>query len=422
MIEMPNPSAPRGACPSLDAPMAVADGLLARFRPVNELTADQVAALADAAQTSGNGRVEVTARGNLQVRGLTPETRVPFRQALDAAAIAVRTGLAIDASPLAGRDPRETTDPRPLAEALRRVGDKALSYGPLSPKLSIVVGSGGQVPLDGLKADIRLLAAEDGWTLELGHTPLGLLAEKDVPGAVAVILKALQDFGPTARADDLHAPRIAARLGGLSISPRTHFSLSHQTLGPLGLKSNQPALRIGLPFGQVSVRQLHALARIMAEHGVDGALPAPDRSLILVGFEAAALSALSPALAAVGYRTRPQMGPSLAICSGAEAGAKGIVHAADLALGFQAMAPEVMDGSFHLHVSTCAKGCSHAGRPGIVLAGTDIVLYRAPSGKPIITLDPDAIETAIVHLAGRIREKRQRGETVLDVLGRLGEP
>jgi len=81
----------------------------------------------------------------------------------------------------------------------------------------------------------------------------------------------------------------------------------------------------------------------------------------------------------------------------------------------------LIDGSFHIHVSTCAKGCPHAGRPGIVLDGSRLTLYRAPDAKPLATLDPAAIETGIVSLAKRIRDTRQPGETTLSVLGRLGQ-
>ena len=111
---------PRGACPTLDAPMAVADGLLARFRPEDGLSADQVRGLADAARACGNGLIEVTARGNLQVRGLTDETIEDFRGALDGARIVAQGLPVIEISPIAGNDPKARIDPRPLAA--RRTG------------------------------------------------------------------------------------------------------------------------------------------------------------------------------------------------------------------------------------------------------------------------------------------------------------
>ena len=110
----------RGACPSLAAPMATGDGLLARFRPVNgEMSVAELLAITDAAERFGNGRIEVTSRGNLQLRGVRPETVQPLEDAV-LAAMEIATGVPIETPPLAGLDPTEQTDPRPLAMALRR--------------------------------------------------------------------------------------------------------------------------------------------------------------------------------------------------------------------------------------------------------------------------------------------------------------
>jgi precorrin-3B synthase len=402
--------------------MAVADGLLARFRPEAGLSPDQLNALADAAETHGNGLIEVTARGNLQVRGLSESSAPLFRQALSASGIAAQPSPAIEISPLAGDDPKAITDPRPLAHALRAVCNDALTHGDLSPKLSIVLVTGGQILLDGLKADIRLIARLGGWAFELGSDTLGELDEANVPAAVAVILDALQAEGPRARASDLVALPIAAKIEKLR--PLAHSSVrpASYMVGPLSLSGHAPALRVGLPFGQVRARQVRDLAQIMAEQDVTEARTAPDRSLVLIGFESSTLRDLAPALARVGYWTRPDAtGVKLSICSGAEDTDTGVIQAAELAQAFYSAAPELIDGSFHIHVSTCAKGCPHAGRPGIVLDGSQLTLYRAPNAKPLATLDPAAIETGIVSLANRIRDTRQSGETTLSVLGRLGQ-
>ena len=414
------PLAPRGACPTLDDPMRVADGLLARFRPQAGLRPEQVAALADAAEAHGNGRIEVTARGNLQVRGLSEASAPDFRAALTEAGIAAQPAPAIAISPIAGEDPKEAADPRALAEKLRAVCTAALADGPLSPKLAIVLLSGGQVLLGGLKADIRLVAVSTGWGLELGGNTLGGLAESDVPGAVAAILKALQAVGPRTRGSDLDAARIAGGLAGLSPLPLIDVRPPSAVAGPLSLASG-PGLRVGLPFGQMRAWQMRELARLMAEHGADEARTAPDRTLVLTGFSAGALRDLAPALATAGFRTRPDADAArLSICSGAERGPGGVIQAAELAQALVAADRELADGSFHLHVSTCAKGCPHAGRPGIVLEGNGLRLYRAEGTKPLASLDPEAIETGVVSLARRIRDTRQPGETTLSVFGRLG--
>src|SRR5690606_37412630 len=130
---------------------------------------------------------------------------------------------------------------------------------------------------------------------------------------------------------------------------------------------------------------------------------------------------LAPALATIGFRTRPDAEAArLSICSGAEKGPNGIIQAAELAQALFAVDPHPVDGSFHLHVSTCAKWRPHARQPGIVLGGNGLRLYRARDPKPLASLDPKAIEAGVVSLARRIRDTRQPGETTLSVFGRLG--
>ncbi len=60
----------RGACPGLSAPMSTGDGLLVRLVPTDEMALDAFIALCAAARMHGNGTMEVTARGSLQVRGI----------------------------------------------------------------------------------------------------------------------------------------------------------------------------------------------------------------------------------------------------------------------------------------------------------------------------------------------------------------
>ena len=61
----------RGACPGLTTPMATGDGLLVRLMPVGTISLDAMAGLCAAAQQHGNGILEITSRGSLQVRGLS---------------------------------------------------------------------------------------------------------------------------------------------------------------------------------------------------------------------------------------------------------------------------------------------------------------------------------------------------------------
>ena len=100
--------------------MQTGDGLLVRLNPVaGGLSPKALIGLCKAALRHGNGIVEVTARGSLQIRGLTPESAALLAAEVDALGIAVRTGVPVETGPLAGLDPDEIADPTPLAERIR---------------------------------------------------------------------------------------------------------------------------------------------------------------------------------------------------------------------------------------------------------------------------------------------------------------
>ena len=66
----------RGACPGLSTPMQTGDGLLVRLLPTGTIPLAAFAALCHAARAHGNGVIEVTSRGSIQVRGLSGDVTV----------------------------------------------------------------------------------------------------------------------------------------------------------------------------------------------------------------------------------------------------------------------------------------------------------------------------------------------------------
>src|SRR5690349_10110447 len=101
----------KGWCPGALRPMPSGDGLIVRIRPpCGAFTLGQAAALADLAQSLGNGHIDLTRRANLQLRGLG-EARLPALHAalrklmlLDRDA-ETEAGRNVMVSPLAGLDP-----------------------------------------------------------------------------------------------------------------------------------------------------------------------------------------------------------------------------------------------------------------------------------------------------------------------------
>src|SRR3954470_8361530 len=108
----------RGYCPSLNAPMQTGDGLLLRLTPpLRGWRPGAVAAIAEAAERYGNGVIQVTSRGNLQLRGFRSASVPPFIQTLTEAGISEGRRV-VTMGPLAGIDPHEDADPRQLAAAI----------------------------------------------------------------------------------------------------------------------------------------------------------------------------------------------------------------------------------------------------------------------------------------------------------------
>ena len=137
----------RGACPGLSAPMPTGDGLLARLLPAAPVPLDPMAGFCAAARQHGNGIIEVTARGSLQVRGLTPHSATLFAAAVAELGIAAQEGVPV----IAGFDDGAADL---LATLLRRtIAEARLA---LSPKVSVVVDGDSALHLDGLSADVRL--------------------------------------------------------------------------------------------------------------------------------------------------------------------------------------------------------------------------------------------------------------------------
>ena len=89
----PQAPARRGWCPSLMRPMPSGDGLLARVHPrLGILSAAQLRALAEAARRYGNGHLDVTARGNLQIRA-SPPPPPPAPPSGDTETLTIPTGF-----------------------------------------------------------------------------------------------------------------------------------------------------------------------------------------------------------------------------------------------------------------------------------------------------------------------------------------
>src|SRR6266568_5904688 len=113
----------KGWCPGALRPMLSGDGLIVRIRPFcGAFSLEQAHGLADLARRLGNGHIDLTRRANLQLRGLVEERLPELHAALgklglidpDAETEATRNLMV---APLAGLDPFEKRDVRPIARS-----------------------------------------------------------------------------------------------------------------------------------------------------------------------------------------------------------------------------------------------------------------------------------------------------------------
>jgi precorrin-3B synthase len=409
----------RGACPALSAPMQTGDGLLARIALTEALHPSQLATLCRLARRHGNGILDISARGNLQVRGLTALSAPQLDAEVRALQLPLRDGLAVEVPPLAGMDPDEIADPRALAAAIRK---GAADIAGLAPKMSVVVDGGGRLRLSDLLADIRLVAKRHGggigWTLLLGGTEAAggvhaVLSEAEAAPAALALLGELASKGSKARGRDLAT--------GLPLN-----SAATPPVSPFGLHPLAPGLSaagIGPAFGQIDAERLAALCEEAVAMGLTAVKPALDHSLLFFGPPDACERLLAVADLNGFVTSGDDPRSSIAACPGRPACASGEIETHALGALAARECGDLLDGSFKLHVSGCAKGCAHPQPSPLTLCGTPAGLawIAGRAADPALSMiEPHQITSALGRVAALVRTERRDGERSAACLSRLG--
>ncbi len=436
-----NPSRRRGACPGITAPMQTGDGLLVRLAsPGATIGLDAAAALCAAARRHGNGIVEVTARGSIQIRGLTPVSAPAFADTVAALEIDAGNGVPILTDPLAGLAPGPAIDAHKVAAALRRRLAAASFTALLGPKISVVIDGGSVLHLDAIRADIRLRACSDlapgaGWHVGLGGdaistTPIGSVAPADAVEIVARLLETIAQQGPQARARELiqregigafrsataallieapaPAPRPAAEPVGIHPSPD----------GRLGLG-------IGLAFGHTDAEALDGLIEAARRAGACGLRTAPGRALLVIGLAADTSPELAARAESLGFITRPDdPRRNVVACAGAPICASAEIPARALGPLICGAAALLLDGSLTIHVSGCPKGCAHPGAAGLTIVGGQngcgLIIDGSARDHPGATVAATALPSSLESIVREVARANRPGETSADTLARLG--
>ncbi|MDG4534677.1 precorrin-3B synthase [Streptomyces sp. AV19] len=331
--ESPAPGAGRDrgdACPGALRLHSADDGSLARVRlPGGLLTVRQADELAALAEELGDGHLDLTSRGNVQLRGLAATCGAGLGERLRGAGLLpsdrherVRN---VVASPLSGLDGNGRADTRTWARAL----DALLCADPAVTALSgrFLFGlDDGRGDIAALAPDVTLIAADEGGDAVLGYGdgPHGLrIPAADAPRAALLaalhFLDAVRRHGtgswrvrelPDREPLDRDGAALAGRLAAAGI-PAAPAQLPPGTAprppapGPVPGPDGRTALSVGAPLGRLTVAQWRLLARTAAEHG-DGELRVtPWRGLVVPGLAAAHAGDRLAALAAAGLVTDP---------------------------------------------------------------------------------------------------------------------
>ena len=350
----------KGYCPGALRPMMSGDGLVVRVRPFGgRLRRAQADGIATLAAAHGNGRIDLSSRANVQIRGVREETLASLIEGLrglglldDSAEAEGRRNILMTPFWLPG-DETETLMAE-LTDAL--VAAKTLD---LPVKFGFAVDTGRAPVLQNASADIRLERDAAGGLILVaeGHA-LGkpVLSETSVAEALALAQWFLQHRGAHKRMAQLLA--VGKGLPDGFIVPR-----QTQAYGPVPGPTPQ-GIMVGLAFGQMSVETLAGIAK----HG--GLRMTPWRMLLVENAR--------DVPGVDGLITDPQ-DPLLRVvaCTGAPDCTQGFAETRPLA---RTLAPHLAADQL-LHVSGCAKGCAHPNAAARTVTATERGFALVRDGK-----------------------------------------
>lgn len=370
----------QGWCPGALRPMMSGDGLVVRVRPqAGRLTKAQAAGIAAAARAHGNGLIDLSARGNVQLRGVTEASHAALITDLRVLGL-----IDADAQGEARRNILVTPFADAATDALAaRLGAALSQMPPLPGKFGFVVDTGPAPVFGGIAGDIRFERAPDGALLIRceGAVLAAPVAEDAAPEAAV----ALAHWFVAAGGVTDGRGRMAALIGrGLTPEGRLAGQIAPAPAAPApapGLVA-QGAL-VGFAFGQMTAETLSQLAAL-------GPLRiTPWRMVLVEGLRAL------PDLPGLILRPDDPI-RRVEACSGAPACLQALAPVRDLA---SRLAQDVPAGRL-LHVSACAKGCAHPGCADLTLVATAEGFDLIRNGSAHDTPDRRALAPETIDLKG----------------------
>ncbi|MFD7532716.1 precorrin-3B synthase [Streptomyces sp. NPDC059849] len=364
------------ACPGTLRLHRADDGALARVRvPGGLLTAVQADALGAVAESLGDGELHLTSRGNVQLRGLSPDCGGELADRLGEAGLLpsarherIRN---IVASPLSGLDGRGARDVGPWLRAL----DALLCAGERTAGLSgrfLFVLDDGRGDVDALGGDVTLLAQDGGAALlRIGtdRTAVRIPGER-APEAALVAAEIFLE-----RASGTGAWRVSDLPGGAgSLLDEVVGRLREEHCGAVGTEDRgcprgsggpEPgvvtgphdgaALSAGIPLGRITPAQWRSLTDTARHRGRGELRLTPWRGVVVPGVERLRAAGLLDELGATGLVVGPDSPwTGVGACIGRPGCAKSL---ADVRARAAAVVGPV--GLLPVYWSGCERRCGH---------------------------------------------------------------
>ncbi|MGR3760238.1 precorrin-3B synthase [Roseobacteraceae bacterium NS-SX3] len=369
-----------GWCPGALRPMMSGDGLVVRVRaPLGKLSVNQARGVARLSQEFGNGLLDISARANLQMRGIHEGSHEDLIAGLrdlglidpDAQA-ETRRNVLLAPFWVQGDDTHAiATD---LSAALTAATDLTLPG-----KFGFAVDSGKTPVLQDIAADIRIERCGDTLILRADGSETGKPVTRDsaVCEALALARWFLEQGGAPEGRGRMH--RLIARRGppAAHAAPGTHASFTAKPgAAPAGTLA-------ALEFGQMPAATLTQLA----DHGEIRLTP--WRALLVEGADS-----LPPLPGLILDAADPRL--QVVACTGAPGCLQALSSTRDLA---RELAPHVPTGT-KLHISGCAKGCACPGAAPLTLTATgenefSLIRNGTAADQPLKTrLSARALRTA----------------------------
>jgi precorrin-3B synthase len=369
-------------CPGALRVHQAADGAVMRLRlPGGQIEARQLHVVAACAAAEGDGTIDLTARGNLQLRGMPDEASA--RRVADRLAEAgllpspaherVRN---IVASPLSGRDRAGAVDIRPLVRRLDAALRSAPDLAALSGRFLFALDD-GRGDVAGLGADLcwradsgaLLLAGVDhGLRAGAGRATAGLIA------AARAFLGVRGDRADLWRVRDLpggHAALAEVLIGqeefGVSVSASTASTVDIGDGGPPLGAYPQGFVVAAAPLGRLRAAQAELVADLAAD---DPIVVTPWRSLVLEPTDAdAAVADLTHAGLLVDASS-PWLGVSACVGKPGCASALADVRADATAAVSRALPTGNRRAEVPVHWVGCERSCGRPAGPAVLMTAT----------------------------------------------------